>query len=58
MDCFTTETGESGTNIVRDLFASMVEANEDELIPTGKKLKDYWNEEDWEDDDFGVDDWR
>ena len=57
-DCFTTETGESGTNIMRDLFASMVEANEDELIPTGKTLGDYLDEEDLEDDDFGVDDWR
>jgi hypothetical protein len=57
-DCFTTETGESGTNIVRDLFASMIEANEDELIPTGRTLKDNLDEEDWEDDDFEVDDWR
>ena len=57
-DCFTTETGESGTNIMRDLFASMVEAKEDELIPTGKTLKDNLDEEDLEDDDFEVDDWR
>lgn len=52
MDCFTTETGESGTNIVRDLFASMVEANEDELIPTGRTLGDYLDLE------AEVDDWR
>lgn len=57
-DCFTTESGESGTNIMRDLFASMVEANEDELIPTGRTLKDYLDDEDSEDDDFGVEDWR
>ncbi len=57
-DCFTTETGESGTNIMRDLFASIIEANEDELIPTGRTLQDNLDEEDWEDDDFEVDDWR
>ena len=43
---------------MRDLFASMVEANEDELIPTEKTLKDYWDGEDLEDDDFWVNDWR
>ena len=51
-DCFTAETGESGTNIMRDLFASMVEANEDELIPTGRTLGDYLDLE------AEVDDWR
>lgn len=52
-DCFTTETGKSGTNIMRDLFASMVEANEDELIPTGKTLGDNLDLDEQE-----VDDWR
>ena len=52
-DCFTTETGESGTNIMRDLFASMVEANEEELIPTGKTLGDNLDLDEQE-----VDDWR
>lgn len=52
-DCFTTETGESGTNIMRDLFASMVEASEDELIPTGKTLGDNLDLDEQE-----VDDWR
>jgi len=52
-DCFTAETGESGTNIMRDLFASMVEANEDELIPTGKTLGDNLDLDEQE-----VDDWR
>ena len=51
-DCFTTETGESGTNIMRDLFASMVEADEEELIPTGRTLGDYLDLE------AEVDDWR
>ncbi len=53
MEIIVTTGHHAGTNIVRDLSASTVEANEDDLLPTGKTLKDYLNEEDSEDDDFG-----
>ena len=51
-NCFTAETGEAGSNVLRNLLTSMVEADEEELIPTGKTLGDYL------DLDEEVDDWR
>ena len=51
-NCFTTETGEAGCNVLRDFLTVMVETDEEELIPTGRTLGDYLDLE------AEVDDWR
>lgn len=51
-NCFTTETGEAGCNVLRDFLTVMVEADEEELIPTGRTLGDNLDLE------AEVDDWR
>ncbi len=51
-NCFTTETGEAGCNVLRDFLSVMVETDEEELIPTGRTLGDYLDLE------AEVDDWR
>lgn len=51
-NCFTTETGEAGCNVLRDFLTVMVETDEEEFIPTGRTLGDYLDLE------AEVDDWR
>ena len=43
--CVTTETGEAGADCVRDLLSAMVEANEEDLIPTGETLGEYLDDD-------------
>ena len=52
-NCFTTKTGEAGCIVLRDFLTAMVEADEEELIPTGKTLENYLDL-----DEEDIDDWR